>query len=327
PDLHRDIAARACRTWVGELARRQLPDGSFTGESHRPPTGWDTGQELAALEVASSCAPVAPLALESATHALVRLRLPGGWIGPSRVGDLPSSAADAWAALALATAARRDSSARDAAMDARKLLLSIQGPDGGFGYNGRDDASTYATMLAAWALLEGERLDPAPASRAARVAAFEHLRAVFRSSPDTVRAVACFEEQLLWVLTNARAESADERGGDDVLQAGAKDVIARCALDRQTRACTKPVYEESWVRLIDGDDQRGKVLEVWHPWAGAFADALARSDVALDADVRADLQTIAGWSLGVMGGSVDALAALPEYELAEYLLATSSLAR
>jgi len=319
--IDRGPAMHACRTWSDELVRRQRPDGAFTGEPKREPTGWDTGQELTALVHATDCAKVAPSSIRAATDALARLKQDDGWSGPHDPGKtVPATiAADAWVALSLALATRGDSSVADRAREARSFVVKAQYPDGSFGSG---EPSPYVTMLAAWALVEGEDLDR---SGAARHASLDRLRKYFRGAPADVRTAAGLEEQFVWVLLLARKRFADERSGDDVLRDAAGDLVARCALDHARVACTKPIYEEDRIKTRRSFE-RGDMLTFWLPWAGAAADALARSDVDLSADVRRDLRAIAQWVVHVFERSEDALAALPEYELAEYLVAASSLA-
>ena len=308
----RAVAARACRTWATELARRQQPDGSFAGEAHRAPTGWDTAQELAALEGASACASVAPVTIHAATEALARLRRAGGWSGPERFGP-PTTASvpsTAWALLALTTS--NDPSAPTQASVARSLLEPLQRDDGSFAFTGRSGASNaYATLVSAWALLAAH--DDASSKRAR-----DWLRNALRS-PD-VRDVAGLEEQTLWLLLEAR-RVANDVSGEDVVRAGAADIVARCALDAKTRACTRPVYDDGSTPLGGGS-----LVTLWHPWLAAATDALLASTLTLAPELRADLEAVARWSMNGIDGSIDALAALPEYKLAEYLVAVSAIA-
>ena len=315
PSSVRATAERACRTWGAELARRQKSDGSFTGESHRDATGWDTAQELVALEDAKSCASVSPMTLRSATDALVKMRTEPGWTGPDRArGAVVSVAADAWATLALAYAARHDPRALGAAKSASDLLVSLQRPDGAFGYKDRaDNPNLYASLVAAWALAVSNAGDP-------RKRAVAWLAGEFRRSSE-LRTVAGLEEQFLWVLVRVRREAPSDAQDEDVLRTGATDVIARCGLDRSTHACTRPLYDDGEIDL-----GTGKLTTLWHAWVGPAADALTTSSVALAPDVRSDLETIARWGASSIDGSIDALAALPEYKLAEYLMATTTLA-
>jgi hypothetical protein len=318
----RAVAEHACRTWGSELARRQKSDGSFTGESHRDPTGWDTAQELVALEQAKACSAISPLTLRSAADALVAMRQPAGWSGPDRTsGTTISAASNAWAALALAHVARDDTHEHDAADASRRLLLSSQRPDGAFGYKGPADApDTYTTLIATWALAAGDSIDTSAEVRTARHNALAWLRGAFRASSE-LRGVAGFEEQFLWVLAGVHRALPTEAGDDDVFRTGASDLIARCGLDQATHACTRPVYDDGEI-----DIGTGKLVTLWHAWVGAAADALASGPVALAPDVREDLEAIARWAATTIEASIDALAALPEYKLAEYLIAASGLA-
>ncbi len=304
--LVRAAAEHACRTWAPEIARRQKADGAFTGEAHRDPTGWDTAQEIVSLERAQGCAPVATLTLRTGVDALIRMRTADGWTGPDRVKASPSSASNAWAALALSEAAHTDEHVRDAAASARALLMSLQRSDGGFGFaHASDPWEAYTTLVAGWALLSGEWLDAAPASRAARARAMASVRHGLESSSE-LRTVAGLEEQTLWVLVEARR---------------AAPLVARCGFDAKTHACTKPIYDDGQATV-----GVGKLVTLWHAWIGPAAASLATSDVAMATDVRADLMAIAGWAASTIASSIEALAALPEYKLAEYLIATSALA-
>ena len=103
-------------------------------------------------------------------------------------------------------------------------------------------------------------------------------------------------------------------------------MIARCILDRGTDECTRPIYGEDRAKLDPALPADQGVLVFWLPWAGATADAIARSDVELAPNVRADLEKIAQWVAGVFAKDLDALGALPAYSLAEYVVAASSLA-
>ena len=322
PPAIRAVAQRACRTWATEMARRQKSDGSFTGESHRDPTGWDTGQELAALERAQSCATIAPVTLRTAADALSKMRRPDGWAGPERVPNGPASVpADAWAVIAFSLASRDDAAQRAPALSARALLLSTQRPDGSFSVPGPTSAGNdYATMIAAWALATSASLDGDAASRAAARSARAWLRREFQPSAE-LRSVAGLEEQLLWVLATLRRDAPDDHDDDDMIRAGAADLVARCGLDRATRACTRPMYDEGAASLGTGE-----LVTLWHAWVGAASDAILASGVSLAPDLHADLAAITAWDVGTIESSIDALAALPEYELAEYLVAMSSLA-
>jgi len=214
-----------------------------------------------------------------------------------------------------------DPHSKEQALTGRKLLLSLERADGSFGSAKRDDPpEIYATLLAAWALQSSESIDPDPSTRASRVSAFAWLRQSFQASSE-LRSVAGLEEQFVWVLLEARRSSPAERDGDDVLRAAADDIVSRCALDRTTHACTRAVYEDDAATLGDG-----KIVTLWFAWVGVAARELAASDVTLPSDVRRDLVDISAWASSTAESSVDGLAALPPYKLAEYLIATSALA-
>jgi hypothetical protein len=331
----REIRERACAEWSASLAKSQRPDGSFGTETHRPPSGWNTGQTLTALTQARlACGKVAGTQLSGGVGALGRLRLETGWGGPTET-PRSETPATAWAALALGGAfqALGDAAVREQAVQARDLLLRAQQSDGSFRFlpdKPTNETNGYTTVLALWALIEVEPLAPSEPARAARARAMTWLRTALSHDVDEppLRRVAGLAEQATWVLLRGRARTQDHHPNDaELLREAAEGIVERCQLSRDPElACTRALNDDGQTYLERKPGRGPNLVTLWHPWATLSAHALATdTSLGLPADLRADLAAIARWGLREIEPAIPMMSTAPAYKLAEYLYAIAAL--
>jgi serine/threonine-protein kinase len=326
------VAVRACREWSGALAHFQQGNGAFAIEPHREPWGWTTAQELFPLVGAHrTCKQPGLAPLRLGLRALDTFRTPDGWTGADpKVAETPATA---WAILAMAAAATvlDDGDQRAAAIAAREMLLIGQRADGGFRTRVRgapDQPNGVSTVLALWALVELDRIapapDPAPRNRAAawlRRALVEDL------DEPPLRTTAGLHEQAAWVLLRARGlpGGATERDAE-LFVTVARDILERCRLGPDHR-CSRPLYENGQTFLYREPGKRPHFLTLWHPWLVLLARELARDDGPIaDAALRQQLALVADWGIREIEASIPSLTAAPGYKIAEYLIVANHIA-
>jgi serine/threonine-protein kinase len=333
------ILDAACRAWTQSLVARQTAEGGFSGLEYYSPSGGDTAQQLAALEAAKrACRALEPGVELRALAALGAMRRPEGWayfLQRDQQG-YANVAATSWAALAFTWSEElgHDPAAKSGALAAREVLLGAQLADGGFALglapSDARTASAFVTMLALWALADGERLDASERGVHARRAAAAWLRRSLRGEAgvEPVRATPGLEEQAAWVLWHARTRNGERDPGDAQLGAtAAADLVGRCALSPDGARCTHPLYGNGKTNVLL-DPRYPPMLFVtnWFPWTLLTARALrADCELPLDADERARLAQVEAWGLGQVEAGTDGMSAKPAYELAEYLFAVAAL--
>jgi Protein kinase domain len=328
-DGERTALDRACRQWSSVLAKSQRPDGSFSGEAHAEPSGWDTGQQLFALvESRRACDEIGPGPVASGIRALERLHTKDGWLAPAngeawKYGVTP---ANAWAALALEAAAHDmpDPATSKLAALARADLLRAKNPDGGFRYRPESPGPSmmYATLLAAWALIDGEAGADAGGAQATSGAIAWLRREVVAGTQSTHE--LGLTEELAWLLARAERRGTAGNAGagtDGVPQLLAKELIDHCRPDA-SGSCTKRAHETGRIALEP--DASWSLITLWHPWTTLAAQELARRQ-GFDAETKRTMSAIVHWGAGELGRSSDILAAAPEYKIAEYLMVVSEL--
>jgi len=312
----RGMLDRACRQWASVIARGQRSDGSFAGEVRADPTGWDTAQQLYALTRSrQACDDVGPNPIASAVRALGELRVADGWVGPSKlpiVKRISATPANAWAVLALDAAGHDVPAAAKLAATARADLLKAKNEDGGFRFQASKPGPSmaYATLLAAWAL------ESDPPARAAAVA---WLKKEALANGEGLREPG-FTEQVAWFLASSKANAL--KGEPELASALVADVIAHCRLSQN--GCAMPPRETGKVAAEPStQDGGGKLITFWHPWSTAASLALVKQDP--DRAEAKELEVIGTWGVNELGRSIDSLAAIQEYKLAEYLIVVSEL--
>ena len=305
PATERGALDRACKRWAQAIAKGQRPDGSFAGEEHAQPSGWDTAQQLFALaEAHRACDGATVATLGAGARALESMRVEGGWMGP-RAGTVPvkdrkaETSAAAWAVLALGAMGDVESATK-----ARAELLASRNDDGGFrprAHDAKDASGLYTTMLAAFALGKSPEGDAARAWIA---------KAIARDAYGT-RELGSTEE-LAFVYA---------RGGSDAatLRFFITETIAHCRPD-ETGGCMRAPYETGRSPLQS--DGGAPLVMLWHPWATLAATTLAKD---ADPESKKALDGIARWGSSGLTTSIDILGAAPAYKLAEYLIVASEL--
>jgi serine/threonine-protein kinase len=305
-------ALRACAArWSPALLTRQNPDGGFGASGNAPTTGLDTGVAFVALLRGHvTGAVVAPERQLQVLRALVGARLARGW-SPSSEAPAQRQAtatATAWAAIAYSLMAQesRAETARARVRIARDALVAAQRSDGSFADDmapGAARASDAASVLAAWALVEAKRADPATDNAAARGRATGWLtRQVSASAfPTGLDALAW------WTLSQARAhDPAPDAAFAAATTTFARTLIARCPADR---GCPAGVAS-------------------WEPWTALSLQALLRAPPTdLGAPTRAALASLLSLTLARFSRAREAVAAAPAPALAPWLFAAAELQR
>jgi serine/threonine protein kinase len=308
---------RACRDWSAALVRMQRDGGAFSGEEHRPPSGWDTAQQLFALARAKhACDSPAENALAAGVRGLAAYRTDAGWtgLGPSPAPELPATA---WAALAAGALARVGLGA-EGATSALALVRTSTRASGDFAFSpGSRRSDRYTSVLATWALVESAGDEKEPNARAAAAHLADEL-----ARDDVLRNTAGLEEQAAFVLLRARQKNlvAPPTTLPDIL---AHDLLARCRPVGD--ACTRALAEDDTIPLhgsVDGGD--GTLVSLWHPWLTLASAALA-VDPDLSPPLRPRLETMVAWSAHELTSAIAVVAVAPAYKLAEYLLVVTYL--
>jgi len=210
--------------------------------------------------------------------------------------------------------------------------VAAQLADGGFplalGPGTVAESNAYSTLLAVWALAEGERFGANDAEVGARKRAAAWLRrSMGPMAPSSVRVVAGLEEQSLFVLWRERALTHDLDEGDaERARALTADLLQRCSLSGTPLACQRAQSANGRMLIPGRTDKKPEVyVMVWFPWALLAADALA-SEPLLDERTRRSLTDVVSWGVREIHASAPAMASEPAFQLAEHLLAISWLA-
>jgi serine/threonine-protein kinase len=314
----------ACRLLARTLYGQQLPDGSFAATAHDPTSGGDTAQPLTALVRARGVCQGIEVADElRGLDALARQKGPRGWtnLAVQDRSGYPSTIANAWATLAFAGA----SDGRLA--EARRLLIAGQLGDGSFplalGPDAHPGSQPYPSVMATWALVESEPAGD-PAHVAARTRATAWLRGAMRGTP--LRAVPGLADQALYTLVRARARLHDEQAGDEaLLRQFTREMLERCAPGGNAAACTRAPTANGRNQMPGIAGKRAELfVSYWWPWTSAVAGALA-NDPLLDTAARRALSQVAEGAAAHAIDAAPALAAMPSFELSEYLYAVTLL--
>lgn len=313
----------ATRAWAQQIVSRQSGDGSFSASAGAPTSGLDTAQQFTALLASHGLGVIMPADLQLRTlGALDHARMQSGWAGPAATPQSrrPSATATSWAALASAYLARHshDENARQRVRIARDVLVRAQLADGTFSEDlsaGSTESSPAATVMAAWALIEAEAIDPA--SRATTAPARERTLGWLRHnlSEPVLGGVPGLSEQALWVVWRSR-KTLQDRSADDTMIATrlARVMLTRCSPSLDPRAgCARPTTDAA---------------TPWIPWTALATAAMLQDPQNLfDATTRASLSALMDWTLGRFEVERAEILAGDSSSLAVWLFASSELQR
>lgn len=340
-DAQREDLRASALAWSAALLHRQQSDGSFSAVPGASASGGDTGQQfLALLSAQRVSVPLDPALQLRALGALDRFRLPGGWAGMSSDGRevLPSTVATAWATLAYTRFAAQTQAdeARQRADAAREVLLSTQLQDGSFpagaGPERAQHASTYATVLTLWALVELEAVSPGAPERAlaARQRALGWVREALLSDAPRVelepplRAIPGLAEMALWVYVRARRVTREAHPQDqEVARAAARSLTEHCNWNGAARGGCAPRGDGRVPLRFTAMDAREQVTP-WQPWGLlAAAELLRDPSPVLEPDTRGVLSGLVRWILARYDADRGGYSADAPFRLAEHLLAVT----
>lgn len=313
----------ATRAWAQQIVSRQSADGSFSASAGAPTSGLDTAQQFTALLASHGLGVIMPPDLQLRTlAALDHARMQTGWAGPALTLQTrrPSATATAWAALASAYLARHshDENARQRVRIARDVLVRAQLADGTFPEDlggGVTEGSPAATVMAAWALIESEAIDPA--SRATTAPARERALGWLRHnlSDPVLGGVPGLSEQALWVVWRSRKALQDRRADDTMIATRlARVMLTRCSPSLDPHAgCARPTTDAT---------------TPWIPWTALATAAMLQDPQDLfDVTTRASLSALMDWTLGRFEAERVEIMAGDSSSLAVWLFASSELQR
>jgi hypothetical protein len=340
-----DLRASAL-AWSAALLHRQQADGSFAAVPGASPSGGDTGQQFLALLSAQRVSVPLDSAIQlQALAALDHFRQAGGWTGMSSDGreSAPSTVATAWATLAYTrfAAQTRAEQARQRADAAREVLLSTQFSDGSFpagaGPEHAPMASTYATVLTLWALVELEAVEreatttgTSERARLSRQRALGWVRAALLSPTPRVelepplQAIPGLAEMALWVYTRARRVTREAHTQDpEVVRAAARALLEHCNWNSAARGGCASRGDGHVPLRFTALDAREQTTP-WQPWALlAAAELLREPSPALEPDARGVLSGLVRGVLARYDTERGSFSAEAPFRLAEHLLAAT----
>jgi len=323
-----------CRTLSRSLVAQRHPDGKFSATQHNPTSGGDTAQPLAALlHARRGCQALDPSDEVAIASALEKQKMSYGWesVAVQDRALYASTVANAWALMAFALDVNGGEENLRRLVEARKLLLAAQLPNGAFplavGPETDTHAMPYPTALALWALVVAEPVARDEAAVAARKRASAWLRrAMLGQESVDVRGVAGLSEQALYViLLERRLLGEREPATDALVQSYAHDALMRCAFEGKPPKCQRQTFANGRLEMQGHFGRQPEVyVTYWFPYMIAAAHAAA-ADPAVDAATRAELSRVADWGAQQLVSTAVALTGMANYEVSEYLVAVALL--